>query len=447
MALSYWPWHLVAPKPVLTADSLKTASAYAMPTLNIADLRISLVLAAFAVVLRPTNLLIWIAVAGVTLARVSLQGESPLTGRDALVLLREAILCGGTVLALSACADYRFFGFWTFPPWNWLNFNLNQDLAVFYGRNPWHYYLLQGIPLLSTASLPLVLLALARPTSQARAPAQANAQCALAAAVYVTTFSLSLIAHKEVRFVAPLLPILNVLAAPHATSLLTSTPTPFIPSPSLRHRVYFRLALGLNVLLAGFLSLAHQPAPLSVLAHLRTLHELHTDTTTTTTINSGSETAGERIGNEELFALFLMPCHSTPWRSHLVHPSLRARALTCEPPLHTGPRTPERLSYRDEADRFYDAPLTFLSEELFPPGDDRPPLPRYIVGFEGVEPWLEEFLATPRGRETGMSLTREWDAFNGFFNEDRRRAGRVVVWETGAYDEPPEDLVSNATRM
>ena len=115
-----------------------------------------------------------------------------------------------------------------------------------------------------------------------------------------------------------------------------------------------------------------------------------------------------------------MPCHTTPWRSHLVYPGLRAYALTCEPPLHTKPNTPERENYRDEADRFYDAPVEFLSKELFTEGNV--PVPRYIVGFQGIEPWLEEYLQTTHGETTGMKLRRVWGRFNGFFNDDCRRS-------------------------
>lgn len=136
-----------------------------------------------------------------------------------------------------------------------------------------------------------------------------------------------------------------------------------------------------------------------------------------------------------------MPCHSTPWRSHLVYPGLSAYALTCEPPLHTQPNTPERDLYRDEADRFYDNPIPFLRQELFAPGNPVVPVPRYIVGFEGIEPWLGEFLNTPEGKRLGIAqLTRVWAGFNGFFNEDWRRAGYMIVWDTGVY----EGSVTNA---
>ena len=337
------------------------------------------------------------------------------------VFFREAVLCGSLVLAISLASDRLYFGFWTFPPYNWLTFNISKSLAVFYGRNPWHYYLLQGLPLLSTTSLPFVLMGLWRPA--AATPEQANVLRTLSLAVCVTIAALSLISHKEVRFIYPLLPILNVLAAPLAASFFTSIPPSSDASspspPRVRNKPYLYLALSVNILLAGYLSFFHQPAPLSVLTYLRNQY---------TTLNPIPNS-----NNDDLFALFLTPCHSTPWRSHLIHPHLNAYALTCEPPLHTQPNTPERDNYRDEADRFYDDPVSFLANELFNPKATGLPLPRYIVGFEGVQPWLEDFFGrTDRGKGMdGVALKPVWMAFNGLFNEDWRRAGKMVVWETG----------------
>ncbi|KAI5459888.1 GPI mannosyltransferase 3 [Mariannaea sp. PMI_226] len=432
MALYFWPWDVVG-TAFVTKENPKPA-----PVLqDMWSLRASLCLAALAVVLRPTNLLIWAPIAFVTLTRFSLQGPSPLTLSTILVLVREAVLCGALILAISAASDRAFFGFWTFPAVNWLNFNISKSLAVFYGRNPWHYYLLQGLPLICTTSLPFALIALFRPSGTS--PTQTNILKTLSYTVFTTILAMSLISHKEVRFIYPLLPVLNVIAAPHAASFFTSQPaataqTPR-PRPVLRNRVFLLVALGVNFLLASYLSYFHQQAPLSVLTFLRDQYEhIHP---AETQLAHESHFAASFAEDDELFALFLMPCHSTPWRSHLVYPSLRAYALTCEPPLHTQPNTPERDNYRDEADRFYDNPVAFLGQELFNPARDFDP-PRYIVGFEGIEPWFNDFLKTPEGEALGIeSLVRVWSGFNGLFNEDWRRSGRMIVWDTGLHNDSP----------
>ncbi|KAF4507478.1 hypothetical protein G6O67_003970 [Ophiocordyceps sinensis] len=346
--------------------------------------RASLCLAALAVVLRPTNVLIWATVVGLTLTRASLRGPSPLTRSCVVALFRDAALCGGLVVALSLVSDRLYFGFWTFPPLNWLNFNISKSLAVFYGRNPWHYYLLQGIPLLCTTSLPFVLWAM------------------------------------------------NVLAAPRAAAFFTSSPPSLSSKPArlrsrLRNKPLLLAALAVNLCLAGYLAFFHQAAPLAVLSHLRGQYErIHA-------VSPARLAHATSQAPDELFALFLTPCHSTPWRSHLVYPGLDAYALSCEPPLHTEPGTPERAAYRDEADRFYEDPLRFLRTELFRPGGLR--APRYIIGFEGIEPWLRRFLETDEAAALGLRhLDKVWAGFNGLFSDDWRRAGKLLVWDTGVYD-------------
>lgn len=138
--------------------------------------------------------------------------------------------------------------------------------------------------------------------------------------------------------------------------------------------------------------------------------------------------------SQELFALFLTPCHATPWRSRLVYPELRARALTCEPPIHTEPGSIQRQVYQDETRRFYRNKIDFL-KELWPadgPGED---MARYIVGYEGINSTLHEYFdwSGPGGRHK-VELKEVWSSWNGLFTDDDRKSGRLVVWATGFYD-------------
>lgn len=497
-------------------------------------------MAAVAVLLRPTNLLIWLVVLAASVIRLTATKKTAFQSPAVLVLLREIAVCGTAVLAISLASDRLYFGFWTFPPYNWLYFNLSQSLAVFYGHMPWHYYLVQGVPLLTTTFLPFALVGLRKTSaawsSQGSSGLQARTLGTLNLCVLAMIAALTIISHKEVRFIYPLLPVLHILAAPYITAFFTQPSTAPVPSstPSppassqltkpitLRHKLTLINLLSVNLLLAGYLTLFHQPAPLSVLTFLRTeferihpdalsfderaTHYHHNPISPTTVLDIPNNTI--TTNQKELFALFLTPCHTTPWRSHLVYPALRARALTCEPPLHTAPGTTARATYLDEADRFYlptidsaavaagydgdgvsdavaAAPygVHFLAEEMWPllsavgegaakdadvshldKHQQQPPrrtgeIPRYIIGFEGIEPVLQAFFgsditdrdntdsdsksttataaavaATAPGRGMGVRLTRVWSAWNGAFNEDWRRRGRLVVWETGVYE-------------
>ncbi|KAG5975777.1 glycosylphosphatidylinositol anchor biosynthesis [Claviceps cyperi] len=449
MALYYWPWRIFSVSvPTLENSEMPNLAMGRFHVRTNLHVRISLCLAAFAVILRPTNILIWATLVIMAYTRVSFKSETPTTRPNLFLLAREVILCGSLVLSVSAVFDYFFFGFWTFPPYNWLNFNISKSLAVFYGRNPWHYYLSQGLPLLCTTSLPFALAGLLRPLSaKSSSIFETNTLRVLSCAVFTTIAALSSISHKEVRFIYPLLPMLSIIAAPAAASFFTTSPAPKSANPTtattttttttrpqLRNKSWLLVLLGTNIILAGYLSFLHQPAPLNVLSYLRKEYQrIHP-----MSVQLAHTTHHAPSPPEELFALFLMPCHSTPWRSHLYYPGLNAYALACEPPLHTLPDTPERKNYRDEADRFYDNSTEFLKTELFVP-ERGMRAPRYIIGFEGIEPSLLEFLASEEGKLLNMKLRRVWSGFNGFFNEDWRRSGRMLVWDTGLYGNAPMD--------
>ena len=128
------------------------------------SIRLCLVLAGIACILRPTNLLIWASLVAMIVMRVglrvSLNGAHMVVFSDMLLFSREVVYCGVAVLGASAISDRLYFGIWTFPPYQWLNFNITQSLAVFYGTNDWHYYLSQGLPLLLTNYLPFAVQAL-----------------------------------------------------------------------------------------------------------------------------------------------------------------------------------------------------------------------------------------------------------------------------------------------
>lgn len=422
------------------------------------SLRLSLFLAALAVLLRPTNVLIWATIVATVLTRLTLQGKNPINPRAVFILLRETVLCGGASLVLSGLSDRLYFRQWTFPPYQTLYFNLSQDLAVFYGVMDWHYYLSQGVTQLSMTFLPFSAYGLYKATTShnpAATALQSNTLRTLSFTIITTITTLSVIAHKEVRFIYPLLPILHILAAPSFAAFFTSPPG---QQPSQAKTALLAGLLFVNLIIASYLSISHASAPISVMHFLRHKYEhihpdrldLHPTTPVTThyhTLNPSIN--GNAANTDELFALFLTPCHATPWRSHLIYPSLRARALTCEPPVHTAPRSAERAAYKDETKRFFEGfgtgegwGLRFLAEEIWPTRSDSEDaqgnfqeMPRYIIGFESIEGTLRAFF-DERTRDTGndwgskIELKKVWCAWNGLFSDDERKEGRLCVWDT-----------------
>lgn len=421
------------------------------------SLRISLFLAAIAVLLRPTNVFIWATVIAMALVRPLLRGKSPITPRLMFILFREAVFCGSAALVLSALSDRLYFGQWTFPPYHFLQFNLSQDLAVFYGEMDWHYYLSQGITQLTMTFLPFALVGLYRFTTSSNPEAtasQSNTLKTLSFIVITTIAILSLISHKEVRFILPLLPALHVLAAPSFAGFFSASPGR--QSSQAKTALLTGLIL-VNLVIAIYLSLFHAAAPISVMHFLRheyervhperlSLHPAQPILDHYHSLTTPVE-ASPAAGRDELFALFLTPCHATPWRSHLIYPGLRARALTCEPPLHTAPRSAERETYMDETKRFYqgfgegdDWGVGFLAKEMWPAasqdaegGGPAGEIPRYIIGFESIEPMLTRFFDSGPGVDLGVKMNMVWRGWNGLFSDDERKEGWLAVWETGAF--------------
>jgi phosphatidylinositol glycan class B len=285
-----------------------------------------------------------------------------------------------------------------------------QSLAVFYGRNRPDYYLTEGLPLLLTTTLPFAAWGCWSAFTKSRQDSdyqKLTRPLAISAFVFVTI--MSLIAHKEVRFIYPLLPGLLVLAAGPISKFFS----PLLLPKTAGKKILLLVFVAVNMTLAFYISQVHQRGVIDVLHHLRHKHELKVSSNTT--------------------VMFMMPCHSTPWRSHLVFPEIDARALTCEPPLDIPFEA--RSSYLDEADQFYADPSVWMQEHMediealwkrkLNAGIDihqhKAQWPEYLVFFEQLEPIMTKFLANTPYRP-------DWRTFNTHWHDDSRRQGDVVVW-------------------
>lgn len=343
---------------------------------------------------------------------------------------------------MSAVADRLFYGFWTFPPLRFLYFNIAQSLAVFYGRNDWHYYASQGYPLLLTTVLPFALVGLYRTlknnTFTAADQVQTAIRVQLATVCLVMPFVLSLISHKEVRFIYPLLPALHILAAPPLVQFFY----PAISSRSSHHtprRLTLIFLILVNVVIALYTTLYHASGILNVLTYLRHQHEIHSPDTKQPSLSPS-------IGTPEhgITAGFLMPCHSTPWRSHLIYPTINAWALSCEPPIDFTPD--QKATYRDEADQFYDDPATFLRTNMAGGLRHLPRRPTYASGPRSfttrsstsqttyTHDWPDYLIFFAQLEQTlapllrGSSYGECWRTWNTAWHDDWRRTGDIVVW-------------------
>jgi phosphatidylinositol glycan class B len=267
-----------------------------------------LCLAALSCLIRPPNAIIWawlgfllvrrqeVSQAAFTLSSAALIGSVTfLLIKNTLRGIRAAALAG------SAFLDHFFFGDWPVTTYQFLRQNVLQGISIYYGIMAWHYYILQALPQLLWTLLPFSLLSMFR--THMSAPLKQLRSC-----VAIVLLAFSFLQHKEVRFVQPLLPILHLFAAEGLCR-------------TRRRSIRFALVLA-HVLPAVYLLRYHAKAQISVMQYLRQ-------------------------ANVESVA-FLMPCHSTPWQSHLHRPDLELPGLdgsgasgeggylwfiTCEPPV------------------------------------------------------------------------------------------------------------------
>jgi len=208
--------------------------------------------------------------------------------------------------------DSAYYERFTFTPLSFVFVNLS-GVSLFYGGNPWHYYLSQALPILCTTSLPFVLDGIWTCVSK-RGPATLTTLFRL---VIWTIVIYSLAGHKEWRFIHPLLPTLHVFAAKSLVdrSSAKKTSPKAIWSKTLPIRRGFVWLILSTLPISTYIIMFYCSAPISVMSYIRSLPP--------------EELQGGSIG-------FLMPCHSTPGHAYLHRPQLAHGgmwALGCEPPL------------------------------------------------------------------------------------------------------------------
>lgn len=467
-ALYNWPWHwTLSPKVLIDVNSKgNPQSPFAQggggqdreDTDEVTRLRRALLSAATATILRPTNILVWMSLTMLTFLH---RWKSSRPSRaECIVFARQALVCGSTVLLLSTILDRIFYDSWVFPPFNFLHVNVVQSLATFYGNNDWHYYISQGYPLLLTSSLPFTLVGLYRTLGTRisfveATPTGRHALRHLSIISLVVPAAFSNIAHKEVRFIYPLLPALHLVTGLSLNKYFGAL-VPRTASPRLAKQLLLVLLLALNVSISYYTTQVHNSGLIGLTHYLR--HEFE----------DAYLPARPRLN---MTVGMLMPCHSTPWRSHLQYPpsetrpGIRAWALTCEPPLELN--ATEKATYLDEADMFYIDPQMWLKksmsrhapqrkddmraigfssgvfapdprqkralnvnsemvdtmheEQFWSTGQGRRPWPDYLIFFAQLEPTLQVSL-----RGSGYLECKRF--FNSHWHDDRRRTGDVVVW-------------------
>lgn len=246
----------------------------------------------------------------------------------------------------------------TIAPWNFFQLNVLQNIGSFYGTHPWHWYISQGLPATLT---PFILFPFLWDLYKGQLEPFPIKLRPLGVAVAFSLFVYSLLPHKEFRFILPLIPIMILLIGQTRSSKR---------KPTFLSKAMPALYMLLNVLAVIVLSLLHQRGTMTVMS---------TFLTDPRSVPSGSN------------VLFLMPCHATPWQSHLHRSDLDLRFLTCEPPLNVK-RSENMTPYMDEADQFFQDPKKWLESEVFHKNNKASTIPSHLVFFKGLFPKIKPML-------------------------------------------------------
>ena len=174
--------------------------------------------------------------------------------------------------------DSWYFGKFTVTAFNFLYFNLLTGGSEFYGRNPVHWIISEGMPVVYTSMLPLLIFGIYKTRRSLHTISYLFA-----------LFMISTSPHKEYRFLLPYFP--------HAILILCRA----LPKISKKWLV---LIVVLQVPLAVFLSFYHQVGALDTIDWLR-------------------YNQAEKVG-------FYINCHGTPFYSH-IHRNITMHSLQCRP--------------------------------------------------------------------------------------------------------------------
>lgn len=383
-------------------------------------------------------------------------------------------------MVLLTAIDSLYYGRLTFTPIAFLKRNILESISLFYGQSPVHFYLSSAVPFICMSTLPYTIYGVYSLLAQVSLMAGFDPQSrrwygsqgesdpiALRTTAIVSVLfiaSMSFLGHKEVRFLQPIVPLLHIYEGyalgmlPSLQALWSSRAKRLEEAAQIRRLAQIdrsaqtrlreslsehRSARNRRLLLstAPYLSSSHVPhmlrqacidiyrshGKLSAIllgAHILPIIYLSIH-------SAGQISIVETIGNLSRRGqldqvAFLMPCHSTPWMSHM-HDERLARDnnslfISCEPPLNGQ----DLSTYKDESDYFYDDPYTFIENRF----SSTQSWPSHIALFE----CLLNISGPGRHRNISSLLVKQgyivqYSWRNSLFHLDHRRRGRILLLE------------------
>lgn len=260
-------------------------------------------------------------------------------------------LVGIVCLSISTALDAMCYGRFILTPWEFFKVNVLNSISEQYGTMPLSWYLISGLPVVLGINYLLVPFAIFR---MYKNDALLHRSAVLAFTALWSIGIYSSLAHKEFRFILPVLPMLIYVI--HET-LLSDRIGDF------KRKLFIFLLIVSNVLPGIYFSVIHQKGRLEVMQHL------------------GSDM--KTMNSSEVDILFLTTCHTTPYYSHL-HENVSMRFLTCEPNL-VGQK-----DYYDETDEFFMDPMEWLEVNYL--SRDSIDLPSHVIVYDTMVEHIKPFL-------------------------------------------------------
>lgn len=349
LAVIQWFWFYTASRTLSNTveTALTTIALSYFPWSNEGNFFLWLV--GFCCFVRPTAVITWLPLCVYHLKKT----EYPLWE----ILLKKYVPIGITVFGLCTAVDSYAHGSLIFTPYEFFKYNVYHNVGEFYGSHPWYWYFNVGLPVvLGILTFPFLFAIVETVRYSKVFPARKW----LLISITTTLVVFSLLSHKEFRFVLPLLPMCLYICCDYL-SRWSKKPS------SITLWVISIVLIVSNAVPALYLSQVHQRGSLDVMPKLSEIAHTYKDE-----------------ANNNANILFLMPCHSTPYYSH-IHANVSMHYLTCDPDFQD-----KGEFHVDEAEDFYKDPAFWLRKNI--PSYPKTALPTHLVMYDSLAPKIVDFL-------------------------------------------------------
>jgi len=217
-------------------------------------------------------------------------------------------------------------------------FNVLHNISEFYGTHHFLWYFTSALPTILGPYIVGFLMGIF---------GTKNRKLLFLAIWYLLVFSL--LKHKELRFALPVLPIFLLIVGEFYHNLYYNYSKNYI-------RLFIWMTILFNLAFWIYFSQFHQRGTMEAMYYIQ---------------------KNESVTS----AHFLMPCHSTPYYSH-VHRNISMKFLECDPNYNN------LTNHLTETDKFYLNPLSFLQQYYL-----NTALPSHLFIFDTMLPQIRTFLS------------------------------------------------------